>query len=77
MLFTEHQYDQAQRLYESILQLDSENTDALNSIAYCVKFRAGQDLSGATEELLGLYKKVWSIDEHDIEANFNAGLLYL
>lgn len=54
---------------------------AVNSIAYCVKFTAAST-NGALpdnlfETLLGLYQQALAIDPSDIEANFNLGLLYL
>ena len=55
--------------------------DAINSIAYCVKFMAAVSAQALPENLFAnlqqLYKRALSIDPTDVEANFNLGLLYL
>ena len=57
---------------------DPNNIDAINSIAYCVKFNSRTSMSSQTfDELIGLYQRSLAIDPHDVEANFNAGLLWL
>lgn len=39
LLFKEKNFDQAEKLFRQVLQLDPKNIDAFNSIAYCIKFR--------------------------------------
>jgi tetratricopeptide (TPR) repeat protein len=75
LLFNENKYDQAQQIYEKILAQDASNIDAINSIAYCVKYRAKNQPD--FDELKQLYDRSLSLDPEDIEANFNLGLMYL
>ena len=57
---------------------DPNNIDAINSIAYCLKFSSRTSMSSQTfDELIGLYQRSLAIDPHDVEANFNSGLLWL
>ena len=68
-------------MYNTILEVDPENVDAINSIAYCVKFMAAANSQALPENLFenlrSLYKKALNIDPTDVESNFNLGLLYL
>lgn len=75
LLFNENNHDGAQKLFERILHEDPMNIDAINSIAYCIKSRAGSQLP--FDELKTLYERSLKLDNEDIEANFNLGLLYL
>jgi hypothetical protein len=60
------------------LTLDPQNIDAINSVAYCVKFASKSGISAKTfDELIDLYNRSLQIDSNDVEANFNMGLLYL
>ena len=78
LLFTDAKYDEAHKLYNKILEQEPDNVDAINSITYCIKFKAGDKLSEANfNELVRLHEQVLKIDEQDIEANFNMGLLFL
>jgi len=58
------------------LEHDPANIDALNSIAYCVRARAGNQ-PAPFDELRDIYERSLRIDNGDIEANFNLGLVYL
>ena len=50
----------------------------MNSIAYCIKFRAQNDVTQEIFDQLGeMYERALRIDPNDVEANFNSGLLYL
>ena len=81
LLFKERNFSQAEALYNRILALEPTNVDAINSLAYCIKFSAAsspQHLpANLFEELEALYQRALSIDSLDIEANFNLGSLYL
>ena len=81
LLFKERRYQEAEKVYREILESDPQNVDAINSIAYCVKFQAATNSASLPnnlfENLQTLYKQALSIDSGDIEANFNIGLLYL
>ena len=81
LLFKERKFAEAEVLYRRILEIDPANVDAINSIAYCVKFTAASTSTtlpdNLFETLLGLYQQALKIDGSDIEANFNLGLLYL
>ena len=81
MLFKERKFAEAEKIYREVLKLDPKNVDAYNSLAYCVKFTAASNSAtipgNLFETLLGLYQQALKIDESDIEANFNLGLLYL
>ena len=61
--------------------MEPENVDAINSIAYCVKFMAAVSSQALPENLFEnlqqLYKRALAIDPTDVEANFNLGLLFL
>ena len=81
MLFRQRRFSEAEAIYRTILEIEPTNVDAINSIAYCVKFTAAST-NGALpdnlfETLLGLYQQALAHDDSDIEANFNLGLLYL
>ncbi len=82
LLFKERKFDEAQQRYQEILQLEPANIDAMNSIAYCVKFKT-QAADGSVDpmvlfqQLHPIYLEVLKIDREDVEANFNMGLLYL
>ena len=65
-------------LYLQILEQDPKNIDAINSVAYCVKFASKSGISAKVfDELMELYQRSLAIDQDDVEANFNLGLLYL
>ena len=60
------------------METDEKNIDAINSIAYCVKFKAKDGVTETIfDQLVDLYENALRIDSSDVEANFNAGLLYL
>jgi tetratricopeptide (TPR) repeat protein len=40
LLFNKRKYDDAMALYQRILELDPCNIDALNSVAYCIRFKS-------------------------------------
>ena len=81
LLFKDRKYSEAEQIYKNILEADPSNVDAINSMAYCVKFMAAansQALPGNLfENLKSLYLKALSFKPTDVEANFNLGLLYL
>jgi tetratricopeptide (TPR) repeat protein len=77
LLFKEGKPEEASRLYQSILDSDPNNVDAINSVAYCIKFKAKSNLASKYDVLVGLYQRSLAIDNDDVEANFNIGLLYL
>lgn len=81
MLFKERNFEQAEIIYKNILKADESNIDALNSLAYCIKFKAassnGPLAPDLFEQIKALYEKALTIDSDDIEANFNLGSLYL
>jgi len=81
MLFKDRKFGDAEVLYRRILEIEPTNVDAINSIAYCVKFTAASTSAALPdnlfETLLGLYLQALALDGSDIEANFNLGLLYL
>ena len=81
MLFKQRSYAEAKQVYEHILEKEATNVDALNSIAYCVKFMAAASNDTLPEDLFqslqALYQRALASDPTDIEANFNLGLLYL
>ena len=81
LLFKERKFQEAEAIYWSILQTEPHNVDAFNSIAYCVKFKAASNSAALPdnlfEDLRKLYTQALEIDQGDIEANFNLGLLYL
>jgi tetratricopeptide (TPR) repeat protein len=76
LLFNNDNPDAAQHLYSKILEHDPANIDALNSIAYCVRACAGSSPL-PFDELRSIYERSLRIDNGDIEANFNLGLVYL
>lgn len=81
LLFKDRNYPQAEETYHRILKIEPNNIDAINSLAYCIKFEAAsknENLpSDLFDTLLGLYTQALAIDSEDIEANFNIGSLYL
>lgn len=40
LLFKEGKHEQAHEIYKQILDQDKNNIDAINSVAYCIKFSA-------------------------------------
>ena len=42
--------------------MDPQSVDAINSISYCYKLRAGDDISSVKNKLMDLYRDVWKID---------------
>lgn len=40
LLFNQQKYDEAMTIYKQILKQDLANIDAINSIAYCVRFKS-------------------------------------
>ena len=81
LLFKDRAYDKAESIYKEILEADPENVDAINSMAYCVKFMAAVNPETIPDDLFNnlksLYQRSLTIDPTDVEANFNLGLLYL
>ena len=67
-------------IYKEILQLDSENIDALNSQAQCLKSTAsvtgGSSQQKIINQVFQLYTRAIKIDPEDFETNFNLGVLY-
>ena len=80
-LFKERKYTEAESIYNKILETEPSNIDAINSIAYCIKFRAAAENQTSSpvlyQSLLDLYERALKVDPNDIEANFNVGLLHL
>ena len=80
-MFKAREFAAAEEIYQKILQMEPKNVDAINSLAYCIKFTAassgGKPDESLYETLLGLYLQALSFDGEDIEANFNLGSLYL
>ena len=62
-------------LYKEILQLDSENIDAINSQAQCLKVTANGNPQ-VIAQVFALYTRAIKIDPEDFETNFNLGVLY-
>ena len=81
LLFKERRFAEARAIYEDILSREPNNIDAINSIAYCLKFAsASSDAplpANLFEQISSLYQKALVIDPNDIEANFNLGSLHL
>jgi len=82
LLFRDRNYEEAEKLYRQVLSMDNQNIDAINSVAYCIKFAATvaevkPDANTLFEQVYPLYQDSLRIDPDDIEANFNLGLLYL
>ena len=81
MLFKNRKYEDAEAIYHRILELEHQNVDAINSVAYCIKFKAaasGDQLpNNLFKTLHEWYMKSLEIYSTDVEANFNLGLLYL
>lgn len=59
-----------------IVDIEPSNINALNSIAYCIKY-ANVLSDQVFMKLTALYERSLLFDQHDVEANFNMGLLYL
>ena len=59
LLFKERKFGEAEALYRRILEAEPYNVQAVNSIAYCVKFTAASTNAALPdnlfETLLGLY----------------------
>jgi|LauGreDrversion4_2_1035121.scaffolds.fasta_scaffold703444_1 tetratricopeptide (TPR) repeat protein len=74
-MINKRSFKEAAKLYEEILQLDSENIDALNSLAGCIKqtMLPGQ---GLFDKIYPLYEKALQQDPEDFETNFNLGILF-
>ena len=81
LLFKQGKFQQAESLYRKILEMEPDCIDALNSIAYCLKFEAAssdKSLDPALyDRVAELYDRALEIDGDDVEANFNIGSLYL
>ena len=81
LLFKQRNYEEARLIYDQILEKQPSNVDAINSIAYCVKYLAASGPEQVNEKLYNeleqLYQRGLQQDPSDIEANFNLGLLYL
>ena len=81
LLLKERRFTEAEAVYQRILAVEPTNIDAINSLAYCIKFQAASGSEHLPSDLFstlqGLYQKALSIDQHDVEANFNLGSLYL
>lgn len=79
LLFNQANSEAALPLYHRILEQEPQNTQALNSVASCLKHKA--TLRGLSVQDLptisAAYQRVLAVDSTDIEANFNLGLLYL
>ena len=60
MLFKERRFAEAEKIYRQVLEIEPKNVDAINSIAYCVKFTAASNAANIPgnlfETLLGLYQ---------------------
>ena len=76
-MFKEKDYVGAEKLYRQILELDPLSIDAINSIAYCIKFKFGNNNEKLFDLMYPLYQDALKIDKYDIEANFNLALLFL
>lgn len=80
-LFKQRNFSKASSLYNRIIKLEPSNIDAINSLAYCIKFQAASSQKPIPNDLFetvqSLYKQALLIDPHDVEANFNLGSLYL
>eukprot|EP00347_Sterkiella_histriomuscorum_P012671 403367671 len=89
LLFKNKNCNEAERLYQQILEVDPRNIDALNSISYCIKFRVlgfeNEHIQNLNErqqislyELLSpIYQQILRLDPDNIECNFNMGVMYL
>ena len=93
LLFRDKEFEQAEKIYRQILEIDQSSIEALNSIAYCIKFKtlgydtnnhnnAVKELSQEAnqrlfDQLYYLYLEALKIERDDIEANFNIALLFL
>ena len=77
LLFKEKNFQRAEALYQQILDQDPNCIDAINSLAYCLKFAAKTVDSTLLMKLFELYEKSLQLDAEDVEANFNLGLLQM
>ncbi|CDW79621.1 tpr domain containing protein [Stylonychia lemnae] len=89
LMFKDRNYNEAEQIYRSILEIDCRNVDAMNSVAYCIKYRLlGFDGEGQNnlsesinnqvfELLMPIYSELLRIDPENVETNFNMGLLFL
>jgi tetratricopeptide (TPR) repeat protein len=50
-LFKQRNYDEARQIYDKILELQPTNVDAINSLAYCVKYMAASGPEQLNETL--------------------------
>ena len=75
LMINQKKYREAMEMYKEILRLDSENIDALNSWAQCLKATASGN-QAVFKEIFSLYQRAITIDPEDFETNFNLGVLY-
>ena len=75
LMINQKDYGSALEIYKEILQLDSENIDALNSQAQCLKSTANGNPQ-VINQVFSLYSRAIKIDPEDFETNFNLGVLY-
>lgn len=68
-------FQEAKQIYSSILEMDPDNIDALNSTATCIKNTSGPD-QDFFPACLDLYQRALELDPEDFETNFNIGILY-
>ena len=81
LLLKQKKFKEAEEIFRRILEKEPDNIDAINSLAYCIKFEAASSDKSLSFDLydtvLALYQRALEIDGDDIEANFNLGSLYL
>jgi hypothetical protein len=61
LLFKEKNFSEAEKVYRQILESDARNIDALNSIAYCIRYRilgVDQERSLSEEENRALFSEL-------------------
>ena len=51
LLFKQRNYEEARQIYDQILEKQPSNVDAINSIAYCVKYLAASGPEQVSEKL--------------------------
>lgn len=71
-MINKKKFKEASQVYEEILRKESDNIDALNSLAHCL---LEQDKSNE-EKALRLYDRALRLDPNDFETNFNLGLFH-
>ncbi|TNV86060.1 hypothetical protein FGO68_gene7424 [Halteria grandinella] len=78
-MFKEKAYDRAESIYRLILEREPQNVDAINSLASCLRAKAGSAILDQSTfgQISSLYQEALRLDRDDVEANFNLALLYL